>query len=337
MATLPFLTELTAAPLRKISFQPRRCLRRRLNSCGCSSCSDSCTAGAIVISDKRVHFNPEACTGCMRCSVSCPNDAFEFAGLDLEEGLQTLPAHGNIVLSCGRQTQVHGDEYVLPCVGALSLEHLLALGLERSAQIIINMSACTSCENRLAADHFRNLLSIVRDSGAGRIKAEFVIVTEPENLFSIGSENRRAFLTSLRNNLISVVASQLPAASGHAADDSRANRRVPKKIKLVREMLQNLEQEQADLVSSLCLHHIQVSDACTACPLCKGICPTGAIRVGMTGKEKSLTIDNTLCSGCGLCAEFCRHGAIELHKSKNSDNHVLTRRDTKPLACANRF
>ena len=102
-------------------------------------------------------------------------------------------------------------------------------------------------------------------------------------------------------------------------------------------MLENLEREQAEIVSSLCLYDIKVSDACTACPLCKGICPTGAIRIETSGKDKSLMIDTTLCSGCGLCAEFCRHGAIELHKSKISDNHVLIRRDTKPLACANRF
>ena len=144
MATLEFLSELTAAPLRKVSFQPQRCLRRRLSSCGCSSCSDSCPASAIHILDNRVHFDPYICTGCMRCSVSCPNDAFEISGFDLEKRLHALPTKGNIVISCARQAQINHDEFLIPCVGAISLEHLLALGMKRSSNIIFNIWACGS-------------------------------------------------------------------------------------------------------------------------------------------------------------------------------------------------
>lgn len=333
MATLAFLTALTTAPVGQVSFLPTRCLRRRLSGYACSRCSDCCPTGAIQIHDNRVHFDSDACAGCMQCSVSCPNDAFEPDGPALETELQSLPPSEETVISCKRQGRVYGETYVIPCVGALSIEHLLALGMKRSGKIIVNISSCSSCENRPAAEHFRNLLSILQNSGKDTIKAEFIIVTEPESRFPIVSENRRSFLTSLQNTLVSAVASQLPSANGRSGDGAGANRRVPRKVRLVREMLETLEQEQAATVSTLCLYDIRVSSACTGCPLCKGICPTGAIRIGTSDEAKSLIIDNTLCSGCGLCAEFCRHGAIALHKSENSDIRVWIGRDAKQLAC----
>ena len=70
------------------------------------------------------------------------------------------------------------------------------------------------------------------------MKADFRIVAAPENLFSVGGETRRSFLNSLTNNLVSAVASQLPTASEPSVDEAGANRRVPKKVKLIREMLE---------------------------------------------------------------------------------------------------
>ena len=135
----------------------------------------------------------------------------------------------------------------------------------------------------------------------------------------LATENRRSFLRGMKNSLISAVESQLPTFQHDLSDGGSRNRRVPYKVKLVKELLKYLDQKKKDFVSSLCLYQVQVSDSCNVCPLCKGICPTGAIKIEKIDQEKILVIDNTLCSGCGLCVTFCKNDALRLQRPEGLD------------------
>lgn len=250
----------------------------------------------------------------MMCTALCPNDAFEVKGYHLETRIQSLAPEEDLFVSCPRETQMHPHELVVPCVGAFSTPvHLLALCLKSSGKIIFNISACESCENKAAADHLESQVALLKANHHELIEAELITLkTANEVTPPPASENRRSFLMGIKNSLVSAVESQLPAFQHDRGDDERRSRRVPRKVKLVKDLLNQLDQKKRDLVSALFLHQIQISDTCNVCPLCKGICPTGAIRIEKVDKEKTLVIDNTLCSGCGLCVTFCRNGALLL-------------------------
>lgn len=317
MSTFALLTELTTDSPDKVTFLPERCVRRRLTRSACAECVHACPAEALSLIDTQVRHDMQKCTGCMLCSAFCPNDAFEVKGYDLETRIQSLTPGEDLIISCSREAQIHADELVVPCVGGLSIIHLLALSMKRSGRIIFNIAACRSCENKAAADHLESQLVALEKHHHAPMETELITLkTAAEIISPKVVEDRRSFLRGMRNNLVSAVESQLPTLQIDVTVNESRNRRVPGKVKLVRDLLTQLEQQKKDFVASMCLYEIQVSDKCTICPLCKGICPTGAIKIEKIDKEKALAIDNTLCSGCGLCVTFCKNDALRLHQAR---------------------
>jgi predicted Fe-Mo cluster-binding NifX family protein/Pyruvate/2-oxoacid:ferredoxin oxidoreductase delta subunit len=52
-------------------------------------------------------------------------------------------------------------------------------------------------------------------------------------------------------------------------------------------------------------------EKCTACGICREVCPTGAISL----VNESACIDTARCNGCSLCVAECPQCAISLHKA----------------------
>lgn len=317
MSKFALLTELTTDSPANVTFLPERCVRRRLTRSECAACLNVCPSGALSLIDNQVRHDAQKCTECMLCSAFCPNDAFEVTGSSLETRLESLSPKEDLFVSCSREIQIHPDELVVPCVGALSLVHLLALCLKSSGKIVFNVSACESCYNKAAADHFESQVTSLKKNHQDLIESKLITLKTATEINSLKvAKHRRSFLRGIKNNLVLAVESQLPTFHIDSGDGGIRNRRVPRKVKLFRDLLKRLDQQKKDLVLSLCLHTFQVSDKCSVCPLCKGICPTGAIQIDKVDKEKTLVIDNTLCSGCGLCVTFCKNDALRLHQAR---------------------
>ena len=300
------------AVTQSVEFKEDLCLRRRLNSYDCASCLDSCPAGALSLANRQVQLDTEKCSGCMLCTVACPNDAFEFQNLAFEKCLFPDSKVKMSVISCTRQTQIHPNEHVVPCLGGLSLEHLLVLGLTGSEVTAFNTSVCSNCENSLAADTFLNLVKNLQKRGGELLSTKFIVLTESEQITSIQNDNRRSFLSGFKNALLSTISSQFSYSSDDFEEVVKKTRRIPKRVSLKRDIVRIVDEESKQLVSTLSDYHLEVNEDCSLCPLCTGICPTGAIRLDRSGGQKELLIDNTLCSGCGLCVLFCKQKAIKL-------------------------
>lgn len=311
-----------------IMFIDSRCLRRRLNSCECDNCLSCCPADAIIVSNRQIKLDSGKCTGCMLCSTVCPNDAFEYPVSDIEKSLFAKEETELVVISCSRQTQIHQEEQVVPCLGSLSLEHLLALGLAGSSETAFNILACENCENRSAADFFLSMLRRVQEQAGDLLKTKFIVLTDPDQITSLHNENRRSFLSSLKSNLLSAISSQFSYSSVDTDEIVKKSRRIPKRVDLKRNLIEHVDDVKIQLISSLCDFHLAVNENCSLCPLCTGICPTGAVKIERSDGEKKIVVEHTLCSGCGLCVSFCKNEAIKLHHpSRRSAIKDITNQD----------
>ena len=113
-------------------FEHGRCLRKRLNRCECTSCVEVCSNGAVSLIDRQINFKPERCTACMRCTTVCPNDAFTMSGFAPDTPIFLQKGLPSTFISCPRQEQAHPEERLMSCLGGITIEHLLALGLKLS-------------------------------------------------------------------------------------------------------------------------------------------------------------------------------------------------------------
>ncbi|MCP4339895.1 MAG: 4Fe-4S dicluster domain-containing protein [Desulfobulbaceae bacterium] len=310
-----------------VTLLAKRCLRRRLNTNQCTRCLDVCPSSALSLPGREIVLNKTKCTDCMACVSACPQDAL-LSEYDLEELLATIQPGKDLVISCARQKQNHPDDIVVPCVGIFSRHILATILLKGCGSARFNVAGCSECNNQKASIIFL---------------ADYKLVTEtlsqvlPPNLFLVHQsdppqttvEGRRSYLLGIKENILSVTKKSFnptPTPQKNKINkksqkhENTNSRRVPYKTKLFKKLLIDLSEEFRQKIQPLLGYSLSVTEECTCCPLCKGICPTGAIRLERSAQGKKLRFAMQDCSGCGLCVEFCKKGAITLERNL-SDCH----------------
>ena len=145
-----------------------------------------------------------------------------------------------------------------------------------------------------------------------------MILVDMEEPLAIDKRDRRAFLKNIRDLATDISKRSLSAKRIGPAGEPHNGRRVPFKTKLVRKMHTTGEGNVQKKILGLFGYTLSVNAHCNCCPLCKGICPTGAIQIDRDGQGKNLKFDTLDCSGCGICVEFCRKKAILLERMPNA-------------------
>lgn len=315
---LSLLKKLADEPPPTVQAEPARCLRRRLNTCDCRLCLDACAAGALSLDGRQLQLDARKCTGCMVCLAVCPGDAL-VGSWDLEGMLRQVRerAHSRVVISCIRQKRRTTEEMTVPCLGILGGEALVALGRSGCQSIDFDLAGCPLCVNRPAASRFLAILGQLQQLAAPVLSARLSVL-ETEREPPSETNGRRSFLAEIRSSLTILnplsrrhISGELPASR----PEKTRGRRVPIRVKIIERVLADTVGEEKEQLVSLCTHRLNTSQACDCCPLCTGICPTGALRLSGSGTDKQLLFTGARCSGCGLCAAFCRKGALSLFLS----------------------
>ncbi|MDX2511851.1 MAG: 4Fe-4S binding protein [Desulfobacterales bacterium] len=249
---------------------------------------------------------------------------------DIEKLLGSLPAGKDIVISCIRQKQSCFDEITLPCVGIVSKQLLAAFVLRGCKSITFQMSGCSECCNEDVSKTFRlmckDLLEELDD-----LHPSTVILSVKREQLTHHEMGRRSYLTKLRQLVVGVSKKTFSITSDHLDSGLKKSRRIPFKTELIRKIITRLEGDAQTKIVRLFSHKVSITKECTCCPLCKGICPTGAIKIERSGTKKWFNFEMLDCSGCGLCVEFCKSNAILLTQhcvlkpdfvSKPSNNHL---------------
>lgn len=312
-----------------VRFDPHRCLRSRLSSNTCDRCMTSCRSGALRLSGRQVVFAPERCTGCMSCVAECPNDAFA-CGFDLSSLPRTLrdsKGAGPILLSCG---QPGGDDkqITVPCLGLLSEPVLAALVASTPRELLLDTRRCAACDNShvpaLLEERIQGLIHATGRSSVPKIRC----ATEDKKVDAGRGTERRSLLRLVGNTIRDLgkeASSSLVASDQQKATAGEGGKTPVLTSRLLLDTLDLLREDAGPGREALLtyLYSLEASETCDLCPLCTGMCPTGALFRRTDGSEKALVFTGVRCSGCGLCVAFCRKKALTLRRGTTDTSDAL--------------
>ncbi len=290
----------------------KRCLRTRLNTNQCQKCIESCPSGALSIYNRTVDLDASRCTGCMSCAAVCPQDALASES-DLDEMLNSFQPARDVVVSCRRQAQNYAEEVTIPCVGILAKPVLAAIMLSGSRSVTFNLARCAECCNRSVAAAFLVACRQIMQELSGPDAAELILAEREEDL-SNPQMDRRSYLRKICDITVDASKQSLTSRQVSPLEKPRSHRRIPFKTQLVKKMVTNLQGDAQKKILGLFAYNLSLDPRCNCCPLCKGICPTGAIKIDRTSQGKSFRFAMLDCNGCGLCVEFCKINALVLNR-----------------------
>ncbi len=294
-----------------------RCLRRRLISFDCTRCLDSCAANALSLQNSKIQIDNARCTGCGRCTAVCPAEALILAGFDLCRMLDECNSFADSVFNCPRQKQTFSKEFPLPCIGVLSNEALLSIALKGNGPVYFNLLACPECPQFHGVEGFVETVERVLKTIGPHLNTntDLRAISAASQMPAVLPSDRRSFLLGLGSNVVSLVQSRYaikPSLS--KKEPHKANgRRLPEKTALLKKVIMAQDSSVSPTLLAQCTPTLSLTDSCTLCPRCAGMCPTGAIKlVRQENSSKKLTFAGGRCTGCGLCAAFCKVQAITI-------------------------
>ncbi|MFA7347509.1 MAG: 4Fe-4S binding protein [Desulfurivibrionaceae bacterium] len=299
----------------------RRCLRTRFQDSSCDRCVSECPVGAIRLEPGTVILDPKRCVGCLACTAVCPAEAL--TGCDSR--LAAFPgkvAAGKAVSLCCEKGIRTGEEIILPCLGALSEEHLVAFAARSGEDVCLNLGRCTDCRaSFVPAILARRLQALASKLGREGLISRIRLLTGEEETEQAASASRRSFFRAFRD--LSLHAATETMATLQADPDQRerhAHKHQPARLALLRQALAESGDEAVRLALLPLFFTLAVNTECNFCGGCAGMCPTGALKNIREEGGKQLQFTWARCSGCGLCLEFCPKKALSLTAGRSLES-----------------
>lgn len=308
-----------------LQLSPARCVRALSVNSLCSHCVDSCPTGAITLSGRLPSINQSLCVGCAGCVSVCPSEALSLDDFSPTEFFFSFASEEGNLVSCQKN---------LPCIAALSSEHLLSLCALKKG-LVLDIGHCSGCdigEKVLESIHVRvedanYLLEAIEVSDT--IRCQEVAYRSEE---SSEPKDRRDFFKTFHLNSVAKVRANFEKEIQSTTDEfidsiidsSHTQELRVKKItdrrKLFFTALKRLEQPSLYHVvdaSKIGFTSQKIMDEtkCTACEMCYRVCPTAALTSDVRGSK--IDFDPFLCVKCHLCHDVCETDAITLSTSYN--------------------
>lgn len=313
-------------PATVIDFTGARCLRRRFIRSGCDLCARACRPQALYPGEAEVRLDSGRCTGCLACIAACPTDALTGRDSRLAKApARILARREETVIGCEKSLR-RGTEIILPCLGALSREHLAAYALLTGGLTLL-LHPCRECHSPWIPDILQARLDDLRQRWQGcRDQPRIRLHREAEPPPDPAGENqprpekpqppsppgRRDFFRAFREVSVHAAAetwSTMQESGGPKEEQWASSKHVPERLKLLQKAQEASAESGLELVAPL-LCRLTINPDCTFCGACIGLCPSGAI----SGDDElqQLFFAPLRCSGCGLCLEFCPARAMAI-------------------------
>ncbi|MFZ5374424.1 MAG: DUF362 domain-containing protein, partial [Campylobacterota bacterium] len=115
---------------------PARCVRALSVNSACNGCAEVCPTHAVSLEGRLPAINHSLCVGCNACAAVCPTEALALEDFNATEFFFSFAAEPGNTVSCQKN---------VPCLGALSDEHLIALA-QLKKNVVLDTGHCGACE-----------------------------------------------------------------------------------------------------------------------------------------------------------------------------------------------
>jgi ferredoxin len=277
----------------------KACLRARHARSACKACSHACPEAAIQIQGRQVSIIADKCNRCGLCVSACSTAAVRLRGVDDTAVLKSARV---------RCSRAGGEGAVLPCLGLLTPDHLIAMSLAHGETTLVtdDCEACPMAKGRRAAEAAVQGAEAALRSLGKQPSIHIRKNTEPTQVVS-----RRELLTLWRTEGAQVAGQLLPEAG---VRPNAMPSQVPKRRGAW------IGQLPADTVPADNLmpdggpwSARTVTEACTGCATCVLFCPTGALTQQREASSWHLFHQAAACVNCNTCVELCPEEAIATH------------------------
>lgn len=307
-----------------LKLEPSRCVRGYSVHSICTKCADICPTNAIAINDRLPSINQSLCVGCAGCVSACPTEALQLNDYNPTNSFFDYLNEADSIYSCQKN---------IPCILALSAEHLISLtALKKS--LIIDIGHCNKCEiGESALQSFKKTvdealyaLEAMESDGVIELK-ELYISTDDEDI-----KDRRDFFKTFHLNKIAKIRSDFDDEVTSQMDEfvdtdiSEINpidvrtKKITDRRKIFFTAMKKLEKPSfyhvidANMVSFTSQKLLDEAK-CSACSMCYRVCPTAALSSDV--RNSKIDFDPFLCVKCHLCHDVCEVDAITLSSSYN--------------------
>ena len=278
-----------------------KCLRSDYAKNECSLCIDLCPEEAMVFERGRLTLDPGRCTGCTACMGSCPTEALMSDLFDPNRFSLEFGKSESDLLSCKQD---------VPCLAALSVEHLISMSLRRGDRFACDLSHCEGCainkENRVhdaidamidEANRFLELAGSGQRIGKVTRPAAGEISVERRGML------KKIFQTAKEVNEDVSMAELMPPEH-----QKQPLRRILLKNAL-KERAENLPEhtETGETFSFVTGQRID-AQSCTNCQECAMFCPTEALSI--LKDNTGIVFQVGKCIACGICNDICQPRSI---------------------------
>ena len=308
-----------------LAFDPSRCVRTVTKFSGCTKCVDICPVETMQIGENGLPaFVPSACVDCGGCVGVCPDEALSLKDFDTTEFFFRFAEDEEGLVSCRKN---------VPCIMALSVEHLISLALVRREPMVLDIGHCGTCPWKeplfagilINVEEANYILDAI-ESGKSIEVAE--VAYEEEGVDeSVDANDRRAFLERLSLKGAVQTKRAFDEAVEGASDEMKLhdvnlvnvakirNKELPDKRKILFTALKRapkplvyhtIAEEDISFASQKFID----METCTACQMCYRICPTGALS--SDEKNSRIYFDAMMCIKCRACHDTCEPDSLQL-------------------------
>ncbi len=284
-------------------FDYLKCLRSDFAKNECMFCIELCPENAMVFDRGKLTLDANRCTGCTACIGSCPTEALISETFDPNRFILEFSKSAKQKISCKED---------VPCLAALSSEHLASAVIRKNRDIACDMAHCEGCHiNRdglvlrsieAKIDEARNFLG-----SCGMKKGIEKIFKVSDNTGNTERRNILKKMTGVVKNL----------ESGESLSEMMSYRaeKVPLKRVLLKNSLKLAVENFPENIETENGHFFFVinkkidKQSCTNCQECVVFCPTEALSVLHDGT--GIIFQMGKCIACSICNDVCEPQAME--------------------------
>ena len=309
----------------KINLDTSKCVAYSSKHSNCDLCQNICPTNAIDITENRVSFIYNSCVECGGCVGICPTQSLTLESFNTTKFFIEFLKDEENLISCKKN---------IPCLSILSIEHLIALKIQRDFDL--DIGHCKECyikesllnkiENNIKeANYVLNALGVDKTIEAKEIKYNKIEEIKEEEKSENNKDNRRNFLKrfSLKgavetkvkfdDEVINITETKTLIEINSNKSSKKREKFVPDKRKILYTSIKSLQKPQN--YSYLNSEDVSftsnklINSSCNNCSICYRICPSGALNSDK--KNSTIYFDSLLCLKCNLCHDVCELNSVE--------------------------